>query len=48
MNLSMKLKEWSDQLTSRSEAPGFGMRIIQINDIKLAIINLQGRALCKI
>ncbi|MDK4263860.1 TIGR00282 family metallophosphoesterase [Staphylococcus warneri] len=27
-----------------SEAPGFGMRIIQINDIKLAIINLQGRA----
>ena len=27
-----------------SEAPGVGMRIIQINDIKLAIINLQGRA----
>ncbi|PNY98699.1 TIGR00282 family metallophosphoesterase [Staphylococcus warneri] len=27
-----------------SEAPGVGMRIIQINDIKLAIIDLQGRA----
>ncbi|SKR87689.1 metallophosphoesterase, MG_246/BB_0505 family [Mycobacteroides abscessus subsp. abscessus] len=27
-----------------SEAPGVGMRIIQINDIKLAIINIQGRA----
>lgn len=27
-----------------SEASGVGMRIIQINDIKLAIINLQGRA----
>ena len=26
------------------EAPGVGMRFIQINDIKLAIINLQGRA----
>ncbi|ANQ64065.1 TIGR00282 family metallophosphoesterase [Staphylococcus equorum] len=26
------------------EAPGVGMRIIQINDLKLAIINLQGRA----
>jgi len=26
------------------EAPGVGMRIIQINDIKLAIINLQGRS----
>ncbi|PTK80608.1 TIGR00282 family metallophosphoesterase [Staphylococcus haemolyticus] len=26
-----------------SEAPGVGMRFIQINDIKLAIINLQGR-----
>lgn len=27
-----------------SEAPGVGMRFIQINDIKLAIINLQGRS----
>lgn len=27
-----------------SEAPGLGMRFIQINDIKLAIINLQGRS----
>ena len=27
-----------------SEAPGVGMRIIQINNIKLAIINIQGRA----
>lgn len=26
------------------EAPGVGMRFIQINEIKLAIINLQGRA----
>ena len=26
------------------EAPGTGMRIIKINDIKLAIINLQGRS----
>ncbi|EKU50508.1 TIGR00282 family metallophosphoesterase [Staphylococcus massiliensis] len=26
------------------EAPGVGMRYIQINDIKLAIINLQGRS----
>lgn len=26
------------------EAPGIGMRFIQINDIKLAVINLQGRA----
>ena len=26
------------------EAPGVGMRFIQINDIKLAIINLQGRS----
>ncbi|HLR19588.1 MAG TPA: TIGR00282 family metallophosphoesterase [Staphylococcus sp.] len=26
------------------EAPGVGMRIIQINELKLAIINLQGRA----
>ncbi|PHK48983.1 TIGR00282 family metallophosphoesterase [Staphylococcus edaphicus] len=26
------------------EAPGIGMRFIQINEIKLAIINLQGRA----
>lgn len=26
------------------EAPGVGMRYIQINEIKLAIINLQGRA----
>lgn len=26
------------------EAPGIGMRYIQINEIKLAIINLQGRA----
>ena len=25
------------------EAPGVGMRFIQINEIKLAIINLQGR-----
>lgn len=30
------------------EAPGIGMRFIQINDIKLAVINLQGRALCQI
>ncbi|UDI78399.1 TIGR00282 family metallophosphoesterase [Staphylococcus taiwanensis] len=27
-----------------SEAPGVGMRFIQINEIKLAIINLQGRS----
>ncbi|KDP49682.1 putative metallophosphoesterase [Staphylococcus aureus subsp. aureus CO-98] len=27
-----------------SEAPGVGMKFIQINDIKLAIINLQGRS----
>ena len=27
-----------------SEAPGVGMRFIKINDIKLAIINLQGRS----
>lgn len=27
-----------------SEAPGVGMRFIQINNIKLAIINLQGRS----
>ena len=27
-----------------SEAPGVGMRFIQINDIKFAIINLQGRS----
>lgn len=26
------------------EAPGIGMRFIRINDIKLAVINLQGRA----
>ena len=26
------------------DAPGVGMRVIQINEIKLAIINLQGRA----
>ncbi|WP_251516600.1 MULTISPECIES: TIGR00282 family metallophosphoesterase [Staphylococcus] len=26
------------------EAPGVGMRFVQINDIKLAVINLQGRA----
>ena len=26
------------------EAPGVGMRYIQINEIKLAIINLQGRS----
>lgn len=30
------------------EAPGIGMRFIKINDIKLAVINLQGRALCQI
>lgn len=29
------------------EAPGVGMRFIQINEIKLAIINLQGRAFMK-
>ena len=27
-----------------SEAPGVGMRFIQVNDIKVAIINLQGRS----
>lgn len=26
------------------EAPGVGMRFIQVNDVKLAVINLQGRA----
>ncbi len=26
------------------EAPGIGMRFIQINDIKLAVINLQGKS----
>ena len=31
-----------------SEAPGVGMRFIQVNDIKVAIINLQDVHLCKI